>query len=247
MNLKIQSAKVHTIAGVASLVEGHRQAYVLMPKGTHLEIKTALYSPSSRRSLLSFKDIRLNGFHLETWEEGNKEFLNIISITKGNRKILETIPAMSTRLYYAKISMIKANTCKIFTLWHNRLGHPGTSMMRKLMMSSQEHTFKGVVPYNLTCAECAQGKLITRPSPAKVNTEIINFLERIQGDICGLIHPPSGTFRYFMGLIDASTRWSHVCLLSTRNLVFTPACSDNKTESTLSRFTSKDYTSRQCW
>ena len=29
-----------------------------------------------------------------------------------------------------------------------------------------------------------------------------------------------GPFRYFMVLIDASTRWSHVCLLSTRNHAF---------------------------
>jgi len=142
VNLTKQSANVHTIAGVASLIEGHGQAYVLMPNGTHLEIKNALYSPSSKRSLLSFKDIRLNGFHLETWGEGNEEFLNITSITKGNRKILETIPAMSTGLYYAKISMIEANACEIFTLWHNRLGHPGNNMMRKLMMNSQGHTFK---------------------------------------------------------------------------------------------------------
>ena len=99
LNLTMQSANVHTIAGVAGLIEGHGQAYVLMPKGTHLEIKNVLYSPSSKRNLLSFKDIRLNGFHLETG--GNKEFLNIISITKGNKKILETIPAMSTSLYYA--------------------------------------------------------------------------------------------------------------------------------------------------
>ena len=46
------------------------------------------------------------------------------------------------------------------------------------------------------------------------------FLERIYGDICGLIHPPCGPLRYFMVLIDASTRWSHVILLSTRNVVF---------------------------
>ena len=46
------------------------------------------------------------------------------------------------------------------------------------------------------------------------------FLERIQGDICGPIHPPSGPFHYFMVLIDASTRWSHVCHLSSRNVVF---------------------------
>ena len=51
-------------------------------------------------------------------------------------------------------------------------------------------------------------------------SESLAFLEHIQGDICGPIHPPSGPFRYFMVLIDVSTRWSHVCLLSTRNVAF---------------------------
>ena len=54
----------------------------------------------------------------------------------------------------------------------------------------------------------------------KVEKESPRFLERIQGDICGPIHPPSGPFRYFMVLIDASSKWSHVCLLSTRNMAF---------------------------
>ncbi|KAG7527892.1 Integrase catalytic core [Arabidopsis suecica] len=173
-------------------------------------------------------DIRLDGFHIETKGEGNKEFLNIIEITKGHKKVLETIPALSTSLYYAKIDMIEANMAmnkefiEKFTLWHDRLGHPGHSMMRKLITNSKWHTLreKRVIPKNLTCEACSQGKLIIRPSPAKVNKETLNFLERIQGDICGPIHPPCGTFRYFMVLIDASTRWSHVCLLSTRNQGF---------------------------
>ena len=71
-----------------------------------------------------------------------------------------------------------------------------------------------------TCAACSQGKLITRPSPAKVGIESSAFFERIQGDICGPIDPPCGPFKYFMALIDASSRWSHVCLLSTRNMAF---------------------------
>ena len=62
--------------------------------------------------------------------------------------------------------------------------------------------------------------MIIRPSPEKIRNELISFLERIQGDICGPIHPPCGSFRYFMVLIDASTRWSHICLLSTRNQAF---------------------------
>jgi hypothetical protein len=63
-------------------------------------------------------------------------------------------------------------------------------------------------------------KLILRPSPLKIHTEPLRFFEYIQGDICGPIQPLCGPFRYFVVLIDASTRWSHVCLLSTRNHAF---------------------------
>ena len=51
-------------------------------------------------------------------------------------------------------------------------------------------------------------------------SESLIFLERTHGDICGPIHPPYGPFHYFMVLIDVSTRLSHVCLLSTRNVAF---------------------------
>ena len=170
----------------------------------------------------------MNGFHIETKGKGNKEFLQIIEIAQGHKKFLETIHALSTGLYYAKVSMIEANATinkvatENFTLWHDRLGHPGSNMMRKLILNTNGHTLKErrVIPKNLTCVACSQGKLIVRPSSVKVTKETINFLERIQGDICGPIHLPCGTFRYFMVLIDASTIWSHVCLLSTRNLVF---------------------------
>nr|GEZ06644.1 retrovirus-related Pol polyprotein from transposon TNT 1-94 [Tanacetum cinerariifolium] len=70
------------------------------------------------------------------------------------------------------------------------------------------------------CTSCSFEKLIARPSPLKVEKESLVFLERIQGDICGPIHPPCGPFRYFMVLIDASSKWSHVSPLSTRNVAF---------------------------
>ena len=39
------------------------------------------------------------------------------------------------------------------------------------------------------------------------------FLERTHGDICG-------PFRYFKVLIDVFTRWSRVCIISSRNVAF---------------------------
>jgi hypothetical protein len=50
--------------------------------------------------------------------------------------------------------------------------------------------------------------------------EPLKFLERIQVDICSPIQPLSGPFNYFMVLIDASTCWSHMCILSTHNHTF---------------------------
>ena len=54
----------------------------------------------------------------------------------------------------------------------------------------------------------------------KVSLESPKFLERIQGYICGPIHPSCGSFRYFLILIYVSTRWSHVSLLSSRGVAF---------------------------
>jgi hypothetical protein len=74
--------------------------------------------------------------------------------------------------------------------------------------------------YDFICMVCATRKLILRPSPLKIHIEPLKFLEMIHGDICGPIQPISGPFMYFMVLIDASTRWSHVCLLSTWSHAF---------------------------
>ena len=96
-------------------------------------------------------------------------------------------------------------------------------MMRHIIENSNGHLLRSrqiLTSPSFTCAACSRGKLIIRPSFTKVISESPAFLERIQGEICGPIHPPSGHFRYFMVLIDASTRWSHVSLLFIRNIVF---------------------------
>ena len=96
-------------------------------------------------------------------------------------------------------------------------------MMRRIVQNSNGHPLTSkqiLVTDGYTCVACFKGKLIIRLSFTKVTFESPAFLERVQGDICGPIHPPSGPFHYFMVLIDAFNRWSHVCLLSSRNIVF---------------------------
>ena len=143
----------------------------------------------------------------------------------------EKLPALSFGLYYTIISTVESHAVvnKRFTIfndfiiWHDRLGHPEFNMMRKIIENSHGHTLKSpniLQSKKFSCAACSQGKLIIKPSTVKVGIESPAFLERIQGDICGPIQPACGPFKYYMVLIDASTRWSHVCLLSTRNMAF---------------------------
>jgi hypothetical protein len=112
---------------------------------------------------------------------------------------------------------------KIFILWHDMLSHPGNIMMRRIIKCANEHPLKDLkilLSKDLLCVVCSLGKLIIRSSKNKIKNESPLFLERIQGDIFRPISPSCGPFRYFMILIDASTRWSHVCLLATKNIIF---------------------------
>lgn len=57
---------VTTISDSTNLIEDFGKAIIILPKGTKLTINNAIFSPRSRRSLLSFKDIRENDFHIKT-------------------------------------------------------------------------------------------------------------------------------------------------------------------------------------
>ena len=211
-SMTLRKTHVHTISYHIPIIDGFGNATIFLPKGTILHIENAFLSSRSKRNLLSFKDVRRNGYHVETIYEQNKEYIGITSYKMGLKTIHEKLEASSMGLYcvmikaveiYSTISWRLVNPDQ-FGLWHDRLGHPGATMMRRIIQNTKGHPLKDTKVLLLT----------------KVDLESPLFLKRIQGDICGPIQPPSGPFRYFMVLVDASYRWSHVCLLSTRNVTF---------------------------
>jgi hypothetical protein len=209
---------------------GSNRATIILPMGTQIVIEDALLYPDSTRTLLSYRDIRKNGIHVETYDEDKEKFLVLTKLTGYDKQICEKIPTLESGLYYTYIKSINHVIYKVifqnvdsFQIWHDRLGHPGIGMMRKITNNSIGHKLtdaKFSKNSEFICTACATGKLILRPSYLKIQVEPLKFLERIQGDICGPIEPTSAPFRYFMVLIDASTIWSHVCLLSTQNHAF---------------------------
>ena len=121
------------------IIEGSGRAHILLPNGNHLFIKNALYSSNSRRNLLSFKDIRMNEYYIETKNnKGNKEFLCTISNVGSQNLTLEKF-SFSLGLYCTTINIVeshvvisqklkgnrnqKLNDPKNLTLWHELLSH----------------------------------------------------------------------------------------------------------------------------
>ena len=117
----------------------------------------------------------------------------------------------------------KLYNLKSFILWHDCLGHPRSLMMHRIIENSHGHLLKdlkNLLSNKNSCTAYSRGKLIVTSSPNKIGFESPLFFQKIQEDIIDLIHPLSSPFHYFIVLIDASTRWSHVCLLSTYNIAF---------------------------
>ena len=125
-NFTLAQSNVHTISGPVNLIKGSVKATIILPKGTKLKIEDALYSNKSSRNLLSFKDIRRNGYHIETMNHDANEYLLITSIISGQKCLLEQLPSLSCGLYQTTIRSIKSyavinqkfNDLNAFLLWH---------------------------------------------------------------------------------------------------------------------------------
>jgi hypothetical protein len=129
--LKKRDEKVSTIAGRDVVIVSSGRATITLPIGIEIVIEDALLYPDSTRTLLSFKDIRQNGFHIETHDENQEEFLFLTKQNKYGKRICEKIPSLTSRLYYTYIKTITHVAYKVifqnvdpFQIWHDRLGHP---------------------------------------------------------------------------------------------------------------------------
>ena len=97
---------------------------VLLQNNTKICINDALYSSRFRRNLLSFKDIRCNGYHIETISDENIKYLCITSHDSGHKLIMEKLRGLSSGLYYTLIRSIE-----IYTVMNQKFSDPKIFML----------------------------------------------------------------------------------------------------------------------
>ena len=235
-----------TIAGKRNFKFREGRANLVLPGGAPLTCERAMYAPDAPRSLISYRDLRANHIHVSTAMENDEE---VLELRRGQRLLatahagdngLYTLPITGASPTYSGeeedggcppahrpcLSLRGAQETFLATnskadVWHRRLGHPGTTMMRKMIPILKGHDLCTSDAERVEeCAACIQGKLIRQPSRWKLPAEMPAPLHRIHGDCCGPITPQSGQFKYFFVLVDASGRHAEVSLLTTRNMVF---------------------------
>ena len=123
---------VTTIANGNVLIVDSGRASLILPMGTKLIIDDALLYPQSTRTLLSFKDHRSNGFHIETKTKNDIKYILMTRSIGCRKQIVEKLPSLSSGLHYTYIRHSHHNVAMSlkfqdpysFKLWHEQLGRP---------------------------------------------------------------------------------------------------------------------------
>jgi hypothetical protein len=144
--LKRREGNIMTIVGRDALIVGSERATITLPMGTHITMENALLYPDSTRTLLGFRDVHKNGFHVERHMDNKEKFLLLTKLTRYGKQICEKISSPQTILYFTYIKSIKHVAYNIifqdvntFQNWHDRLRHPGIGMMKKSIGNSIGH------------------------------------------------------------------------------------------------------------
>ena len=79
----------------------------MLSNGTIFYFNYVLYSRKFTRNLLSFKNIYINGYHIETMNESNTKCHYISFIDSGKKLVVEKLSTISFGLYQTTINHIE--------------------------------------------------------------------------------------------------------------------------------------------
>ena len=162
--LTMRGGNILTIAGSDAMIVGSGRATIILPMGTQITIEEALLYLDVTHTLLNYKDIRYNGIHVETHEENKEEFLLSTKDNGLGNETLEIVLSFPSGLYINPVPHVAykviSQNVDAFQIWHNRLGHPGVGMMRKIIGNSIGHDLSSAKfpqSSDVMCTSCATG------------------------------------------------------------------------------------------
>jgi hypothetical protein len=144
-----RTGNILTVVGRDACIVGSEKATITLYMGTQVIIENALLYPDSTHTLLSYREIHNNGLHMVTHEDYNEKYLLITKSNGDGYDILERIPSLPSILYYTYTKLVPYVVYKVISqnvyaiqTWHDRQGHLGIWIMRKIIGNFIGHNLK---------------------------------------------------------------------------------------------------------
>ena len=186
-----QHYTINTMAGSRNIRFREGRATVLLPGGFPLNCERAMYAPDAPRSLINYRDLRARNIHVSIAVENDEEVLEprqglmILATAKAGDDGLYKIVIKSldnecpvSLIDEEEVCMaawagdpeakcrnlakgVFINTKAKPVLWHERLGHPGTTVFRRMLSLLIGHNLITANARKTNeCVACIQGKYI---------------------------------------------------------------------------------------
>lgn len=99
----------------------------------------------------------------------------------------------------------RTENSEIFLLWHKRIGHPSSSVVKTVL--NKCHINLNKVSIDSVCTACKKGKFHKLPFPVS-STEYANPFSLVVSDLWGLAPIASYNNWYYVSFIDMCTRFT---------------------------------------
>lgn len=157
-----ENYKIASMSGLNLAVRGSGPATFVLPSGSRIYAERALFIPTARRQVLCENDVSNSGYEISThiFKEGRR----FKTLTNEHGDCVEKFYYTANGLIEFEITTHKfiALTGEIVDdarLWHDRLGHPSTRMLKNTLKSAAGNIkISSKLPES--CLACSRGKLI---------------------------------------------------------------------------------------
>lgn len=107
---------------------------------------------------------------------------------------------------------------QVFSLWHKRLGHPSSNVVKNVLNKCQFRMNK--TAFSDVCTACKKGKFHKLPFLVST-TEYTDPFSLVVSDVWGPASIASGNNWYYVSFIDMSSRFTWVYLIRQKSQVVT--------------------------
>jgi transposase InsO family protein len=182
--------------------------------GEHRALTDVYYIPRLRSSIVSLGQLDEHGCKIKI-EDG------VLDIRDPEHRLLAKVRRTRNRLFLLDLKIeqpvcLAAQRAEEPWLWHARFGHLGFDALGRL--GKMVRGLPRIKHAGELCDSCLAGKQRRLPFPKTAKFRATDVLELVHGDLCGPITPAThGGRRYFLLLVDDSSRYMWLRLISTKD------------------------------